>query len=191
MLPYTNREVSWLDFNERVLALAEDPDVPLLERAKFLAIFGTNLDEFFMVRVAGIHDQIEAGVVDARRPDGLTPVETLRAVAGRARELMHRHVRHWEQAVKPELGEHDIRIVDCEQCSRGELEEVDRYFHDQIFPALTPLGVGPGRPFPYISNLSLSLAVLLRDPLNGSEGFARVKVPKEVLPRFLEIGDNA
>jgi polyphosphate kinase len=189
-LPYTNREVSWLDFNERVLELAEDPHVPLLERAKFMAIFGTNLDEFFMVRVAGIHDQIEAGVVDARRPDGLTPVETLQAVSERARELMKQHVRHWEEAVKPELGAHDIRIVDCDACSSAELETVDRYFHDQIFPALTPLGVGPGRPFPYISNLSLSLAVLLRDPVNGSEGFARVKVPKEVLPRFLEIGDN-
>jgi polyphosphate kinase len=189
-LPYTNREVSWLDFNERVLELAEDSDVPLLERAKFLAIFGTNLDEFFMVRVAGIHDQIEAGVVDARRPDGLTPVETLRAVTERARELLDRHVRDWEEAVKPELGSQDIRIVDCEACSGAELETVDRYFHEQIFPALTPLGVGPGRPFPYISNLSLSLAVLLRDPLNGTEGFARVKVPKEVLPRFLEIGDN-
>jgi polyphosphate kinase len=189
-LPYTNREVSWLDFNERVLALAEDPQVPLLERAKFLAIFGTNLDEFFMVRVAGIHDQIEAGVVDARRPDGLTPVETLRAVAERARELLLRHVRHWEEAVKPELGQEDIRIVDCDACSGEELEQVDRYFHDQIFPALTPLGVGPGRPFPYISNLSLSLAVLLRDPVNETEGFARVKVPKEVMPRFLEIGDN-
>jgi polyphosphate kinase len=189
-LPYANRELSWLDFNERVLELAEDPDVPLLERAKFLAIFGTNLDEFFMVRVAGVHDQIEAGVVDARRPDGLTPVETLRAVSARARDLMQRHARHWEEAVKPELGRHDIRIIDCQQCSTAELEEVDRYFHDQIFPALTPLGVGPGRPFPYISNLSLSLAVLLRDPVHGSEGFARVKVPKEVMPRFLEIGTN-
>ncbi|HYZ29643.1 MAG TPA: polyphosphate kinase 1 [Thermoleophilaceae bacterium] len=189
-LPYANRELSWLDFNERVLELAEDPEVPLLERAKFLAIFGTNLDEFFMVRVAGVHDQIEAGVVDARRPDGLTPVETLRAVSGRARELMLRHARHWEEAVKPELGRHDIRVIDCEQCSPAELEEVDRYFHDQIFPALTPLGVGPGRPFPYISNLSLSLAVLLRDPVTGTDGFARVKVPKEVMPRFLEIGTN-
>src|SRR3954452_7367344 len=188
--PYTNREVSWLDFNERVLELAEDPEVPLLERAKFLAIFATNLDEFFMVRVAGIHDQIEAGVVDARRPDGLTPMQTLDAVTERARRLMNRHVRLWQDGVKPELAEHDIRIVDCDQCDAGELDEVDRYFHDQIFPALTPLGVGPGRPFPYISNLSLSLAVLLRDPLNGTEGFARVKVPKEVLPRFLEIGKN-
>src|SRR4051794_5658050 len=137
--PYTNREVSWLDFNERVLELAEDPQVPLLERAKFLAIFGTNLDEFFMVRVAGIHDQIEAGVVDARRPDGLTPVETLGAVNEQARAPLERHARLWEQGVKLELGEHEIRIVDCDQCSGGELDTVDRYFHDQIFPALTPL----------------------------------------------------
>jgi polyphosphate kinase len=189
-LPYTNREVSWLDFNERVLALAEDETVPLLERAKFLAIFATNLDEFFMVRVAGVHDQIEAGIHDARRPDGLTPAETLASVAERSRELMHRHARHWEDAVKPALAEVGIRIVDCDHCSAGELEAVDRNFSDQIFPALTPLAVGPGRPFPYISNLSLSLAVLLRDPVSGAEGFARVKVPKEVLPRFLEIGPD-
>jgi polyphosphate kinase len=189
-LPYTNREVSWLDFNERVLELAEDPRIPLLERAKFLAIFATNLDEFFMVRVAGVHDQIEAGVVDARRPDGLTPVETLDAVTGRARALMQRHARHWEEVVKPDLSAHEIRIVDCEQCSGAEIEAVDRHFRDQIFPALTPLGVGPGRPFPYISNLSLSIAVLLRDPMSGHDGFARVKVPKEVLPRFLEIGPS-
>ncbi|MEA2494051.1 MAG: polyphosphate kinase [Thermoleophilaceae bacterium] len=187
-LAYTNREVSWLDFNERVLELAEDPEVPLLERAKFLAIFAGNLDEFFMVRVAGVHDQIEAGVVDARRPDGLTPAETLEAITARGRALSDRQARDWETAVKPELNAAGIRIVDCDQCSDGELQAVDRYFSDQIFPALTPLGVGPGRPFPYISNLSLSLAVLLRDPVSDNEGFARVKVPTEVLPRFLEIG---
>jgi polyphosphate kinase len=189
-LPYTNREVSWLDFNDRVLELAMDPDVPLLERAKFLAIFSTNLDEFFMVRVAGVHDQIEAGVVDARRPDGLTPVETLRAVSDHARELLSRQVEHWERSIKPQLASEGIRVAGWDQCSEDELGAADRYFRDQVFPALTPLGVGPGRPFPYISNLSLSLAVLLRDPVNDTEGFARVKVPKEVLPRFLEIGEN-
>ena len=188
--PYTNREVSWLDFNERVLELAEDEQIPLLERAKFLAIFATNLDEFFMVRVAGVHDQIDAGIVDARRPDGLTPAETLQEVSAQARQLMERQVRHWEQTVKPELAANKIRIIDCDGCSSAELEMVDRHFSDQIFPALTPLGVGPGRPFPYISNLSLSLAVLLRDPVSGAEGFARVKVPKEVLPRFLEIAPD-
>ena len=188
-LPYVNRELSWLDFNQRVLELAEDERVPLLERAKFLAIFGSNLDEFFMVRIAGVHDQIEAGV-DARRPDGLTPVETLARVTVRGRALMTRHAGIYESAVKPALAEQGIRIIDCAACSPAELEAVDRHFRDQIFPALTPLAVGPGRPFPYISNLSLSLAVLLRDPLDGSEGFARVKVPKEVLPRFLEIGPD-
>ena len=187
VFPYANRELSWLDFNERVLALAEDPDVPLLERAKFLAIFGTNLDEFFMVRVAGVHDQIDAGV-DARRPDGLSPSETLDEVSQVARELMQRHAKHWEEELRPSLAAEGIRIIECAECSPDELEQLDRHFHDQIFPALTPLAVGPGRPFPYISNLSLSLAVLLRDPVTGAEGFARVKVPKEVLPRFLKIG---
>jgi polyphosphate kinase len=188
-LRYANREVSWLDFNDRVLQLAEDESTPLLERGKFLAIFGSNLDEFFMVRVAGIHDQIEAGV-DAPRADGLSPAETLERVTERARGLMERHARQWEQGVKPALAEHGIRIVECDACSAGELEAVDRHFRDQIFPALTPLAVGPGRPFPYISNLSLSLAVVLRDPVDGVEGFARVKVPKEVLPRFLEIAPD-
>jgi polyphosphate kinase len=188
-LQYANREVSWLDFNERVLQLAEDPEVPLLERAKFLAIFGSNLDEFFMVRVAGVHDQIEAGV-DVRRADGLTPSQTLDQIADRTRALMARHIRHWDESLKPALADQGIRIVECERCSDAELEQVDRHFRDQIFPALTPLAVGPGRPFPYISNLSLSLAVLLRDPVTGGEGFARVKVPKEVLPRFLEIGPD-
>jgi polyphosphate kinase len=189
-LPYTNRELSWLDFNARVLELAEDESIPLLERAKFLAIFGTNLDEFFMVRVAGIHDQIEAGV-EARRPDGLSPTETLAAVTEQARALIARHTRAYERDVKPALAAEGIRIVECEECSRAELDEVDRHFRDQIFPALTPLAVGPGRPFPYISNLSLSLAVLLRDPVEGTEGFARVKVPKEVVPRFLRIAPDA
>src|SRR4051794_2607768 len=186
---YANRELSWLDFNDRVLQLAEDERVPLLERAKFLAIFAINLDEFFMVRIAGVHDQIEAGV-DVRRADGLSPVETLHQVHVRARELMQRHVADYENVVKPALGEQGIRLVDCAECSPDELEAVDRAFHDQIFPALTPLAVGPGRPFPYISNLSLSLAVWVRDPASGHETFARVKVPKEVLPRFVEIGED-
>jgi hypothetical protein len=123
---YTNREVSWLDFNERVLELAEDETIPLLERAKFLAIFATNLDEFFMVRVAGVHDQIEAGIVDARRPDGLTPAETLNAVSQQAGALIRRHALRWEESVKPALAEQGIRIIDCAACSSDELETVDR-----------------------------------------------------------------
>ena len=183
---YTNRELSWLEFNDRVLQLAADEQVPLLERVKFLAIYASNLDEFFMVRVAGVHDQVDAGI-DARRPDGLSPVETLDAIVQRVREQASDHARLWEEEVRPALAEEGIRIVSCVECDAAELERVDRRFQEQIFPVLTPLGVGPGRPFPYISNLSLSIAVWVRDPVTGLESFARVKVPREVLPRFVKI----
>ena len=186
---YANRELSWLDFNQRVLELAADEGLPLLERVKFLAIYASNLDEFFMVRVAGLHDQVDAGI-DARGPDGRSPSDTLELISQRNRELCERHSRVWAEQVTPALAEHGIRIVDASECSGKELEQVDRLFAEQIFPVLTPLAVGPGRPFPYISNLSLSLAVWLRDPESGQETFARVKVPKEVLPRFLPIGDD-
>jgi polyphosphate kinase len=186
---YENRELSWLDFNDRVLQLAEDDSLPLLERAKFLAIYQSNLDEFFMVRVAGVHDQVDAGI-DARGTDGLTPNEALDRIAERVAELGARTSCQWEEHVLPELAERGIRIISCEACDDEELEALDRIFRGQIFPALTPLGVGPGRPFPYISNLSLSLAVWLRDPVTEVESFARVKVPKEVLPRFVSIGDD-
>jgi polyphosphate kinase len=186
---YTNRELSWLDFNQRVLELVEDERLPLLERVKFLAIYASNLDEFFMVRVAGLHDQVDAGI-DARGPDGLSPSETVERVSQRTRELGAHHSRLWHGRVKPALAEQGIRIVDCADCDEGELEQVDRLFAEQIFPVLTPLAVGPGRPFPYISNLSLSIAVWLRDPESRLETFARVKVPKEVLPRFLSLGDG-
>ena len=186
---YENRELSWLDFNERVLQLAEDPDTPLMERAKFLAIYTSNLDEFFMVRVAGLHDQVDAGI-DARKADGLSPSETIERIAMRTRELGARQSRVWEEHVGPALAEQGIRILDMADCSTEELERADRLFHEQIFPVLTPLAVGPGRPFPYISNLSLSIAVWLRDPVTDTELFARVKVPKEVLPRFIDLGDH-
>src|SRR3954451_1928628 len=186
---YNNRELSWLDFNERVLALAEDESVPLLERVKFLAIYTANLDEFFMVRVAGLHDQVDAGI-DARGPDNLSPSETVERITERTKELSLRHSQAWELAIRPELAEARIRIVDCSQCDPAELEAIDRPFANEIFPVLTPLAVGPGRPFPYISNLSLSLAVWVRDPDSDEELFARVKVPKEVLPRFLEISEG-
>ncbi len=184
---YANRELSWLDFNERVLQLAEDERMPLLERAKFLAIYTTNLDEFNMVRVAGLHDQVDAGI-DARGPDGLSPLETIERIAERTRELGRRQSHHWEDVIRPALAEQGIAVKQCSQSSPEELEEVDRIFSEQIFPALTPLAVGPGRPFPYISNLSLSIGVWLRDPVTAVELFARVKVPKEVLPRFVSIG---
>ncbi len=186
---YANRELSWLDFNDRVLQLAEDDSIRLLERLKFAAIYASNLDEFFMVRVAGLHDQVDAGI-DARGPDGLSPSDTIDRIGERVRELDGRHCRSFEGVLRPALAAEGIRVVSCEECGDAELAAVDRRFQDEIFPTLTPLGVGPGRPFPYISNLSLSLAVLLRDPVSGLESFARVKVPKEVLPRFIEIEDQ-
>jgi polyphosphate kinase len=187
---YTNREVSWMDFNDRVLQLTEGEEMPLLERVKFLAIYCSNLDEFFMVRVAGVHDQIDAGI-DARGRDGLSPTDALDAIRERVVEQGRRHSHQFESVLRPALAEEGIRIISCDGCSEEELGWVDRHFHDQIFPALTPLAVGPGRPFPYISNLSLSIAVWVRDPVSEIETFARVKVPKEVLPRFVAIGGGA
>jgi polyphosphate kinase len=182
---YKNRELSWLDFNDRVLQLAEDERLPLIERVKFLAIYVTNLDEFFMVRVAGLHDQIDARI-DARGPDGLSPMAALGGIHEMVTEQNRRHGREFVNRVQPALAEHGIRIVRYEEA--GELADVvERLFRTQIFPTLTPLAIGPGRPFPYISNLSLSLLVRLRDPALDHEVFARVKVPKEVLPRFVEV----
>jgi polyphosphate kinase len=186
---FFNRELSWVDFNERVLKLAEDEETPLLERAKFLAIYTSNLDEFVMVRVAGLHDQVDAGV-EARQADGLSASETIDMLASKLGALNERHSAAWEDEIRPALAEAGIRIVSCETCDHRTLEKVDDIFQRQIFPVLTPLAVGPGRPFPYISNLSLSLAVTLRDPGEAEEVFARVKVPKEVVPRFIPISDE-
>src|SRR4051812_23904719 len=186
---YFNRELSWLDFNDRVLQLAEDGHLPLLERVKFVSIYSSNLDEFFMVRVAGHHDQVDAGI-EGRGPDGLTANETIDQVAEKVHELDARQMKVWESVLRPALDENGIRIVNCEECDDRELRAADKHFDEQIFPALTPLAVGPGRPFPYISNLSLSLAVWVRDPVTETETFARVKVPKEVMPRFVEIGEG-
>ena len=187
---YLNRELSWLDFNERVLELAQDDSLPLLERVKFAAIYASNLDEFFMVRVAGVHDQLDAGVA-GRQADGMTAAETMEAIARRVRELGARLSRCFEDDLRPALDRNGIRIISCAACTEDELRAVDQRFDDEIFPVLTPLGVGPGRPFPYISNLSLSLAVRVRDPDSGHETFARVKVPREVLPRFIAVDGGA
>jgi polyphosphate kinase len=185
---FINRELSWLEFNDRVLQLAEDDLLPLIERLKFLAIFVTNLDEFFMIRVAGVHDQVDAQV-DARGPDGLSPTEVLDGIATMVRALDRRHARQFAEVVRPALAENGIRIVSCEE-SGAPAREIERHFREHIFPVLTPLAIGPGRPFPYISNLSLSLIVRLHDPDLDHDAFARVKVPKEVLPRFVEISKN-
>jgi polyphosphate kinase len=184
---YLNRELSWLDFNERVLQLAEDTEVPLLERVKFCAIYTTNLDEYYMVRVAGLQDQIEAGVENPSQ-DGLTPSQTIARIRERVRELDHRLTDCFERRLRPALAEHGIRIVGFDELDGEQRAQLARHFQKMVFPALTPLAVAPGRPFPYISNLSLSLAVLVRDPVTDQTVFARVKVPTEILPRFVAIG---
>lgn len=185
---YLNRELSWLDFNDRVLQLAEDESLPLLERLRFLALQRDQLDEFFMIRVAGVHDQLDARI-DARGPDGLSPTEVLDGIAARVRALERRHARQFADTIRPALAQQGIRIASCED-SGAPASVIERHFREQIFPVLTPLAVGPGRPFPYISSLSLSLLVRLHDPDLDHEAFARVKVPKEVLPRFVEISKD-
>jgi polyphosphate kinase len=186
---YFNRELSWLEFNDRVLQLAEDPDQPLLERAKFAAIWESNMDEFFMVRVANYQDLVEAGT-QTRGADGMTPTEVLAAVRERVVDQRERVGRCLERDLRPALAEHGIRLISIGDASQAEHDELCKLFERQVFPVLTPLVIGRGRPFPYISNLSLSLAVVLRDPEHDTEILARVKVPKELLGRFLTIGDG-
>src|SRR5271156_1167475 len=187
---YLNRELSWLDFNERVLQLAEDERVPLLERVKFCAIYTTNLDEFYMVRVAGLRDQIDAGVENPSQ-DGRTPSETIALIRERVLGQARRLTDCFEGGLRPALAAHDIRVAGVSELDDGQRAELARHFQKAIFPALTPLAVAPGRPFPYISNLSLSLAVLVRDPAGGQTVFARVKVPTEILPRFVTLKQPA
>ena len=186
---YFNRELSWLEFNQRVLELAEESEVPLLERLRFCAIYASNLDEFFMVRVAGLLDQLDAGI-DARGPDGIGPGAQIDAIQARVLELDHRLHACFNGILRPSLEREGIRIVTLDTASAEELAEIEVRFHEQVFPTLTPLVVGLGRPFPYISNLSLSLGVLLRDRESGVEIIARVKVPKELLGRFTAVGES-
>jgi polyphosphate kinase len=183
------RATSWMRFNERVLELAEDETVPLLERVKFCAIYTSNLDEFFMIRVAGLHDLVDAGISEPLS-DGRTPSETIDRIREKAVEHQERLSRTLRDDLLPALAEHGVRIVDCDEIDSAASARLGERFGRQIFPVLTPLAVGLGRPFPYISNLSLSLAVLVRDPISGNETFARVKVPKEMLPRFVDVDDS-
>jgi polyphosphate kinase len=186
-LRYLNRELSTLDFNSRVLALAEQDDLPLLERVKFLAIFSSNMDEFFQVRVAGLKDQQAAGIGTA--PDGLSVSEQLKAIRGDVKALFERRRVAFLQHVVPKLAEHGIRLADWDSLDDGDRAWVGSVFFDRIFPVLTPLAVDPGHPFPYISNLSLNLAVIVRDPIQGERRFARVKVPP-LLPGLLAMPDG-
>jgi polyphosphate kinase len=183
-----NRELSWLDYNARVLARAADPALPLLERSRSCAYFSSNLDEFFMVRVAGLMGQEEAGLV-VRSPDGRTPQQTLGEIRDRTVDLTEAQGKLWKRDLRPALADAGIVIADVEDCNRKELQELERRFERDIFPILTPLAVGPGQPFPYISPLSLSLAIFVRSPETGEERFARIKVP-ELLPRFLAVGER-
>ena len=185
---FLNRELSWLDFNARVLEVASEAALPLLTRVNFCSIFSSNLDEFFMVRVAGLTDQAAAGIA-VRSPDGMTPQEALREIRDRALRLTGAQAKLWKRQLKPALEEQGITIAEIEDLNAAELEELETVFKRQIFPVLTPLAVGPGQPFPYISGLSLSLGLFVRDPETGEERFARVKVP-EVLPRFLPVGQR-
>ena len=185
---FLNRELSQLDFNARVLEIVRDDSVPLLERTNFCSIFSSNMDEFFMVRVAGLMDQVAAGVV-VRSPDGLTPQAALAEIRERSTGLAAEQAKLWKRHLKPALEAQGIVVAEIEDLEPTELEELERVFESEIFPVLTPLAVGPGQPFPYISGLSLSLGLFVRDAETGEERFARVKVP-ELLPRFLPIGSR-
>jgi polyphosphate kinase len=181
---YLNRELSWLEFNRRVLWEGRDPRNPLLERLKFLAIFSSNLDEFFQVRVAGLKQQLAAGYHE-RTADGMTPDDQLDAISAVVRGMQRQHSECLLQEILPGLAAAGIHVLDMADTSDDDRRHLDQYFHTHVFPVLTPLAVDPAHPFPYISNLSVSLAVVLRDA-EGDERFARVKVPK-ILPRWVPL----
>ena len=185
---YINREMSWLAFNARVLHEAFDARNPLLERVKFLSIFSTNLDEFYMVRVAGLRRQIAAGVQQVPA-DGLTPSQQLDAITERVADLMEQQRKCLYEVLLPELAKHGIEIASMGDLDATELERINAFFESQVFPVLTPLAVDPGHPFPYISNLSISIAVQVYDPATGVTRLARVKVPKS-LPRWVPFGKD-
>ncbi|MFM7239549.1 MAG: polyphosphate kinase 1 [Cyanobium sp.] len=186
---YINRELSWIDFNYRVLAQALNEHTPLLEQAKFSAIFSNNLDEFFMVRVASLKSQQEAGVATLS-DDGRTAQEQLEAIQAKLRPLLELQQQHYRHSLKNQLSEYDALLIDYANLNTQQRQWVDDTFRSAIFPVLTPLAVDPSHPFPFISNLSLNVAVLVRDPSTGQQQFARVKVPQKILPRFVEVPAN-
>lgn len=182
---FLDRELSWLEFNQRVLELAEDESVPLLERVHYLSIFASNLDEFFMVRVASLKRRVATGIA-VTSASGLSPQEILLKISERAKALQSRHAAIFKDQIEPELEHHGIKVLRISQLSQVQRDGLYKYFKNQVFPVLTPLAVDPAHPFPYISGLSLNLAVVLRNPTNQTEHFARVKVPP-LLPRFVEV----
>ncbi len=186
---FLDRELSWLAFNQRVLELAEDPSLPVLERANFLAIFASNLDEFFMVRVAGLKRRIDTGIALPTNV-GRAPSDVLADVSERAQQLQVRHAKAYHELVRPAMDDGGIHIIGWQDLSDDELAYLAEYFAGQVFPVLMPLAVDPAHPFPYISGLSLNLAVSVRNPKTGKEEFARLKVP-QMLPRFVQIAERA
>jgi polyphosphate kinase len=182
---YLSRELTWLEFNDRVLHEAMDDRTPLLERLKFMGIFSSNLDEFFMVRIAAIKQQIEAKVTQLT-PDGRTPTEQLAVASDRVQQLITQQHQHFETVLRPAMLQQGIFLLDYFDLNQEQCSYLQSYFEEQIFPVLTPLAVDPGHPFPYISNLSLNLAVVIKHPDTSEELFARVKVP-QVLPRFIKL----
>jgi polyphosphate kinase len=183
---FLDRELSWLAFNQRVLELAQDDELPVLDRAKFLAIFASNLDEFFMVRVAGLKRRIATGIA-VRAASGYTPREVLENIWQRAYDLQREQADLFGDVVLPDLEAQGIQMLRWDQLTPAEKAEIELFFDAKVFPVLTPLAVDPSHPFPYISGLSLNLAVVVRNPITGTELFARVKVPP-LLPRFVEVG---
>ena len=186
---FLDRELSWLAFNQRVLQLAEDDAIPLLERANFLAIFASNLDEFFMVRVAGLKRRIATGIAVPTNV-GRAPADVLADIGRVAHELQNRHARAFRELVKPALDDAGIHIESWSDLNESDRERLDEIFAAQIFPVLMPLAVDPAHPFPYISGLSLNLSIRVRNPKTGKEEFARLKVPQN-LPRFVQLPDDA
>ena len=181
---YFNREMSWLEFNRRVLDEALNPELPLLDKIKFISIFFSNLDEFYMIRVSGLKEQIRANVIEASI-DGLSPYEQLSYIEKEVRPMLNRILEFWKNEITPELNENNVYITSIDKLNEKEKEHLTNYFNKEIYPVLTPLAFDPGRPFPYISNLSLSFAILVKKK-NGEKHFARVKVPS-ILPRLLRI----
>ena len=186
---YINRELSWIAFNYRVLAQALNEHTPLLEQAKFSAIFSNNLDEFFMVRVASLKSQEDAGITSLS-DDGLTPQQQIAAIQAELPRLLEMQQQHYRHSLKNQLAEYGVQLIDYVNLNSKQRQWINDYFRSAIFPVLTPLAVDPSHPFPFVSNLSLNVAALIRDPDTGHQEFARVKVPQKILPRFVQIPTN-
>ena len=181
---FINRDLSWVEFNRRVLEEALNPELPLLEKIKFISIFHSNLDEFYMIRIAGLKEQVAANVLEPTI-DGLTPIEQLRKTEQKLKPMLDQAMDLWKNQIVPNLPENGVEIAEYFQLSENEKEVLTNYFKKEIFPILTPLAFDPGRPFPYISNLSLNFAIFVNRP-NGENHFARLKIPN-TLPRLLQI----